>query len=272
METIFPDKETTGYNGLFIVGERKTDVGTFEKTGTVILKRTYGINTMTGQMTPFLNGESLDLFLTDVPMKPPKRNIFQYEHDLAPFKPEGDIIVLGFLPEEPFTIMTVKLKVNHQTWLRRSITNLPFRKEYHLFGWEKRVGTTRESEGKYLPNGNPTNEFNNRFFNGYLRESILPKLPYFSGNESIEIIRDNSLDYFCKLPADNPSAAFFTFQPGEPDEESHWQKHEIDLNIDTLVIEPERENEQDRAYLILRGVWPLDLYKEEDYRKLIVEV
>ena len=268
MEIIFPKPEN-GYKGLFIVGERKSETGTFEKTGTVILKRTYRINPATGEMSPIMDPDALDLFLTDVPLDPSVENIFQYEHDLAPFKPEGDIIVLGFVPVPSPVPVNVQLKVNNQIRLERDFDFLDLNNRYHLFGWEKRIDMHRQGEGEYNEYGKPKDSFKNRFFNGYLREAIPPftELPYLKGNEHIKIIRDNSLDYYLTLPGDFPRATFFTVLSDKPDEESHWQEHVLDLKIDTLVIEPEIH----RAYLIWRAVWPFGDHDEEAYRRLVVQ-
>ena len=41
----------------------------------------------------------------------------------------------------------------------------------------------------------------------------------------------------------------------------------VAVNLDTLVIEPD----EDRCYVVWRGVWQYDEFPEDTYRRLVVE-
>ncbi|MCP4712228.1 MAG: hypothetical protein GY869_26700, partial [Planctomycetes bacterium] len=72
----------------------------------------------------------------------------RYEHDLAAFKPEGDVIVLGLANQNGVT----KLNVNGSTWLERPVgyTNgNPGDKA--IFGWEPRIGGYRQGQAGTFP-------------------------------------------------------------------------------------------------------------------------
>src|SRR5262245_18625322 len=62
METIFPTDK--GYAGLFLVGFRKDAGHITQRTGTVVLKRTYAINPAAGALAPI---EALPIFMQDQP-------------------------------------------------------------------------------------------------------------------------------------------------------------------------------------------------------------
>lgn len=266
METFFPT--ASGYAGFFFVGFRK-DAGETQRTGTVVLKRTYDVDPLAGTFTPASN--PLPAFLQDVPFNTSDSILtLRYEHDLASFKPEGDVVVLGFAEAGPCAV-----RVNGATRLQRTVLSAL---EKALLGWEPRgdaarlgqAGTQPPPEGQSLPP-----DFDNRFYNGYLRAARhLAASPFLAANAEVEIDRNGVVDYAFTLPSDTASAAYFFHAGVMPDEEKCWQRVPVAMNLDTLVAEPE----SDRCYVVWRGVWDFDApggaFDEQAahlYRRLVVE-
>ena len=291
METIFP--EHIGYAGQFIVGYRKdpeTEINPdTERVGCALLKRTYAINHISGSLSPSAN--LYPIYLTDEPFipDPPEDDEddsedeepepVKYESDIVPFKPEGDIIVLGFnLPGLP-----AKVIVNGTSRLFLPIATA----ENDLFGWQPRYEGKRKIESGDFPDESDdyplppafdplTNTFDNKFYNGYYRdarEPTLASLPYLPGQALIQIERNGSINYSFQLRAESPVAACYIHTGQFPDEENCWNRFEIPMHMDTLVIEPEIH----RCYTVWRGTWPFDnpgvslsSAPEEAYRRLVV--
>ena len=194
-----------------------------------------------------------------------------YEHDLAAYKPEGDLIVLGYAGAAGSNNNRV-VRVNGTTYLsRRTLSSTFLPPEKSLFGWEERVGETREREkqaGTYPP---PPQEalppdFDNRFYNGYRRDAANTPLAYLPAAAQIEIERGSSVTYSFRLAGDTAAASYFTYRGSGPDDKDHWQQTSVPMHLDTLVIEPEKN----RCYAVWRGVWPYDSRPEEEYRRLLV--
>jgi hypothetical protein len=215
----------------------------------------------------------------------------RYENDIAPFKPEGDLIVLGFTDVPG----PCRVKVNGVTWLERSVS-LNGAREKAMCGWEPRVNPEHEERrqekaGGYssdvdnyplewpftnpvrdpLPGGPGdlrTPRFENIFYNGYLRgASRFTVMPYLTASAQIRLERDNGSNYVFSLPGYAISASYYMYSGSGPDTEATWQSRPVVMNLDTLVVEPENN----RCYTVWRGVWPFDENKESDYRKLEVK-
>jgi hypothetical protein len=213
----------------------------------------------------------------------------RYEHDLAPFKPKSDIIVLEFRDllscSESADNLDVSLWVDKKLWFKRTL-NLTDNSQKLVFGWEPRVNNKKlrclDEAGKFsekpedypLPSG-----FNNCFYNGYSRmaaqnaiktrekkvareEKDVP--PYISGSEKIYITREGYGCYCLTLPNETIIAAYYYYNGIGTDTKQQWQKVQFTMEIDTLVIEPEIN----RCYIVWRGVWPFDDHPEETYRRL----
>lgn len=202
------------------------------------------------------------------------------EHDLAPYKPEGDIIVLDYPAAQGEVI------VDAVTWLE---DNTMSSSQKALFGWEPRVGTSREAEsGTFsedandyppewpvvhakrdpLPNGpQEEDKFRNTFYNGRRRNAHLPHpQPYLASTKKIGIIRNGNLDYAFQLYGETISARYSFYCGYGADDERHWHTQTVTMNLDTLVIEPEIN----RCYTVWRGVWNFDEHTDNTYRKLTV--
>lgn len=214
-------------------------------------------------------------------------NVFsmvRYEHDLAPYKPDGDIIVLDFVD----VFGQCSVKVDGQEWLRRTLGS----NEFEMFGWASRskdgseraseAGTFSDDPNAYPPEwpvSNPLKDplppdFNNRFYNGYHREARnnagWSERPHLTAAVPILIQRpgtDNN--YGFRLGNEIVSARYYYYTGTGPDEERRWQSKDIDeIYFDTLVIEPD----QNRCYAVWRGVWDFDERSEDAYRRLVVSV
>ena len=192
-----------------------------------------------------------------------------YEHDLAAYKPEGDLIVLGYAGAVGTNNNRV-VRVNGTTYLSRTLTST-LAPEKSLFGWEARVGTPRETQAGKYDNHEPGEtlppKFDNRFYNGYRRDAANAPLAYLPANAQIEIERGGSITYRFRLAGDTAAASYFTYRGSGPDDEDRWQQTHVPMHLDTLVIEPEKN----RCYAVWRGVWFYDSRPEEAYRRLLVK-
>lgn len=199
-------------------------------------------------------------------------NVFsrvRFEHDLAPFKPEGDVAVLDFVNVAGLT----RFRVNEQTWLERTVSG----SDFEMFGWEPRAVNPRKGEAAFpeldsaypLPDPLPSG-FNNRFYNGYRRDSRQPPaLPYLSPGSRVRIQRPGpSDDYSFTLGSETASAQVRYYRGYGPDDERYWRNQNVPLHADTLVVEPEKN----RCYVVWRGAWDFDAHPEDVYRRLAVTV
>lgn len=205
----------------------------------------------------------------------------RFEHDLAPFKPEGDVAVLDFLDVTGVTRFQVRQPGQlWQTWLQRTVSG----SDFDMFGWASRskdgAGSRKEDAGTFPddPNVYPLadplpSDFNNRFYNGYDRAARaagdFTALPYFSPGDQVRVRRPGpSNDYGFTLGNEAVTARFYYYRGTGSDEERFWRSQSVTLHLDTLVIEPE----SDRCYAVWRGVWDFDGYADDVYRRLVVEV
>lgn len=288
METIFPTD--TGFEGFFVVGFRKYPDGSgqTQRTGTVILKRTYDIDPVSGTLVPC--AEPLPVFTQDVQFEESDNlteddvTALRYEHDLAPCKPEGDVIVLGFAGIEGTNLV----RVNSDIWLQRDVSLNGDGRDKALFGWEPRVDSDREDlagsfsedPDDYPPEWPVTQpgrdplpgDFQNVFYNGYLRsaaQAAAIPFPHLPADAQISIERgDTDVDlYGFTLANEVVTARYFYYSGTGLDRENRWQGRDVTVNLDTLVIEPE----EDRCYAVWRGVWDFDEHSEDAYRRLVVD-
>lgn len=195
----------------------------------------------------------------------------RYEHDLAAFKPEGDLVVVGLTDATG----TARAKVGGVTWLERQVT--PGEREKALFGWQQRESPPRKDEMGAFPSSPQAYpladplpaRFVNRFYNGYRRDALrLPALPYFRPGDEVALERGAAAVYRVRLRNERVSAAFYLYGGAGPDEERAWGWEGVPMNLDTLVFEPEA----DRCYAVWRGAWGFDRYAEGVYRRVVVSV
>lgn len=220
----------------------------------------------------------------------------RFENDIVAFKPEGDLIVLGFTDVAGL----YRVNVNGITWFQRN-SSFNGAREKAMFGWEPRINNKeykylrQDKAGKYsesaddyplqwpvtdpvrdpLPGGpgDPRVDldhppFENIFYNGYCRTaSRLSKMPYLFPSTQILIERDSGSEYGFSLPEDTMSASYYYYDGTGQDAEANWEKRAITMNLDTLVVEPEKN----LCYILWRGTWPFDEQSEGYYRRLEVK-
>lgn len=217
--------------------------------------------------------------------KPPTNALF-YEHDMVPFKSEGDVIVLGFAD----IAGTNRVRVNGDSWLQRTVSVNGSGQDKAMFGWEPRLGVPAIREGQagtfsdngddYPPEwpGPPANrdplpsDFSNLFYNAYDRNAATTAVKpaaYLEPGVPVVIERgvDPSNNYSLTLSSEAVSAVYYFHDGSRPDEEARWPSQPVPMNLDTLVIEPA----DNRCYLVWRGAWNFDERPEDAYRRLIVE-
>jgi hypothetical protein len=284
VDIIFPVHP--GYQGMFVIGFRKQPgTATTQRVGTVVLKRTYTIDAASGTLAP--SDDALPIFTEDQPFDPVAPDTLRYESDLAPFKPETDVVVLGFV--HPTT--NIDLSVDVVVWLRFQSPLVP--SAHAMFGWEPRSSKLRGvgTDGDPLdystikedyppvwpvppdaPNRDPLPpDFPNLHYNGFRRDTALAlsrPFNFLSASAAIRIVRPGpNNDYHFNLRGDAPTAVLHAYSGTGADDKYHWQQQTIDMHADTLVIEPDI----DRCYLVWRGVWDFDAIAEADLRQLVVE-
>jgi len=211
--------------------------------------------------------------------------VFRYEHDLVPFKPNADIVIIG-VAKPPSEHPTAKWYI-----VVENTTGLKFEKDHEVFGidnfpiktalgWANRgLGDRKSQAGINLDLFNPEErqlpeEFNNSFYNGYDREKIegVFPVPYLENGDIFsirselrdpdtnEVIESNSNQV--RLPANRPTTTLMML-----DNTGRETEQTIPMNLDTLIIEPET----DRYQIVWRGCWPFDDTIKEKYIKLKVE-
>ena len=196
-------------------------------------------------------------------------NTLLYEHDLASLKPNGDVIVLGStnLPVGA----KAQVQVNGTVWLARTIGATD---RHHLFGWASRVSGERYKQtGNFSDNKADyplkqlPEKFQNLFYNGYRRDATSQPLPYLPSTAQIVIgQQEEDKNYHFKLRGDTVMANYYYYQGAGTDKAESWQRREVFMNLDTLVIEPDKN----QCYLVWRGVWSFDEHPEDVYRLLEV--
>lgn len=174
----------------------------------------------------------------------------EYESDLVPFKPETDIIVIADGPDLPLSILVNGAeRFNQDNFNPDQLTGL---------GWEDKIETLREGQaGDYtaaLTQALP-NDFENLWFNGYRRDALFAgPVPYLAPGDTIAVTRSAGGDYGFTLPDPAPELTHRWFTGTGKDDPCLWRSRALALNLDTLVIEPDR----DRAYVVWRACWAID--------------
>jgi hypothetical protein len=219
----------------------------------------------------------------------------RYENDLAPTKPFVDIVVLGNTATAGLgTTWRVHVTPSGGApliWLQR--TNPPLSQKA-MFGWQPKddsdaAGHRQHDAGTFsddpndlppewpdpAPGRNPLPaDFSNSFYCGQLR-LFMPSVtiarqqapPLDSrAHIRVEVASGISTNYEFQLLGDAPTAALDTYSGSGDDKESAWQRTSIPMLLDTLVIEPER----DQCYLVWRGAWDFDAFPSDNYRRLAV--
>jgi hypothetical protein len=193
--------------------------------------------------------------------------ILRYESDLAPYKPEADLIVLGY--DGARTATDVSASVDGQPWLARTIP--AGENEKAAFGWESRAdpGPRKTAVGVIPASPPPPTllpHFDNAFYNGFRRDSAVGPRPFVVPDAASEIdLKRGTRHYYFRLRGDVASATL-SVQDGGADDPSRWRRSAVDMMLDTIVIEPDH----DRCAVVWRGAWAFDDAPIESYRALTV--
>ena len=192
------------------------------------------------------------------------QTILRYESDLAPYKPDADLIVLG----RTGAAGVASARVESTIWLQRTIP--AGEPEKAAFGWESRAdpGTRKAALGTAGSPPPPTlaPDFDNAFFNAFRRDSaVIATFVVPAPDAEIDLRRVGMPDYRFRLRGDVAGAMLATYTGGA-DDPARWQRTAVPMTIDTIVVEPEL----DRCALVWRGAWPFDDAPVEAYRALTV--
>lgn len=217
-----------------------------------------------------------------VPTRWDEDTVFRYEHDLVPYKPYADIIVLGPF-DPPASEWSAIMELSTGQTLKKKFTNTEPASKI-LFGWalrnedkpkeeegprEKAAGDLNGFDPKTmkLPSG-----FNNEFYNGFGWDPIEPANPEIDTKEYIKLnhFADGATfsvhteppgveSFQVKLPYSRPTASYKTVN-----ERGNEEEHELPLVLDTVIVEPRL----DRYIVVWRGVWNFKQHPEESYVEL----
>jgi hypothetical protein len=201
-----------------------------------------------------------------------EETVFQYEHDLVPYKPHADIIILT-----QATISSaggVSIDTDTGQHLEKSFAGGESFPIKTLLGWaprgeDERLGQAGSDLAAFnareraLPVG-----FDNRFYNGYDRALTGGPPAYLTDGTRLTIT--TGLDFLpteltspfhVQLPYNRPMATLTVLNDAGQGEEQN-----LPLVLDTLIIEPEL----DRYLVVWRGTWPFDEQHKEKYITLTV--
>lgn len=205
--------------------------------------------------------------------------VLRYESDLAAFKPEADLIVLGY-----DGAADVVAAVDGADWLKRTIPAGAADKA--AFGWESRAdpGLRKAAAGTIVvpprpvpPDTPPTTtlppDFDNAFYNAFRRDAVIlvngvraPASFVLPDPRSvIRLTRTAGPGYQVQLRGDVASAVLST-SDSATDDASRWLRTAVPMTLDTILLEPD----VDRCELLWRGAWPFDDAPIESYRALTV--
>lgn len=206
--------------------------------------------------------------------------VFRYEHDLAAYKPQADVIVLG-AAEPPDSNYA-------DTWhvVMDTSSGLSIEKEFGslsstfhtktVFGWASRSEDPRLAQaGSNLQNFDPANllpdDFDNQFYNGYdrLLSGDVP-LNYLADGTTLTFRSErrpvlspgDERELFEAVIVGSRPIATLTVLDGSGQE----QDLDVPIVLDTVVLEPDA----DTYVLVWRGVWRFDDHAEENYIRLVV--
>jgi hypothetical protein len=261
METIFPTD--TGCSAIFFTSLYRHPVSSaIRQVFAFVLKRTYDVapdhvasttDPVTGTLTP--SSSALPIFLQD-------QEPVLLEADIVPFKPEGDGIVIPSAAPAP-----TALDVAGVAWLRNAVVT-----DTAAFAWQPRTDNPRKDQAGSFPTNDPLpSNFDNRFFNGYMRAAIAPprtSLPLFTAGAPVVLQRGAANFYRFRLGNEAPIAHYEYFRGGGPDVPELWRTTSVPIRMDTMVLLPDAN----RCYVNWRGTWLAEEQPEDNYRRLVVSL
>jgi len=311
MKTVFPTAQ--GFSGSYIVGERRNPMSaSSQRLGVFVLKREYTIENSELLPADVVEG----ILLKDVTqpadfdeLPTPEFVYTLHESDLSVFKPEPDIIVLGYRQvDSSNTLRVTEPGGSPLLWYERNIgagsasnINLELDDEEiadldantNLFGWQPRQISPRKTDGTITTTPSDPDElrnssyedvifswssFNNRFFNAYRRDF------YKRGGIENEIASGAVVDIERSYPLNDasPTTNHYLFTL-----ENLQVSAKIFLHDGRGADKPGRwccksipdihldtliiKPDFNMAAVLWRGVWDFNLYPIESYRQLEVK-
>jgi hypothetical protein len=278
------------YPTMFLLGNRVDSSGAPEPVGTVLVKGTFQ---NLDEPIAVAKERQVPIFVSDVPFLVPNGD-FEYEHDLVPFKPSADVIILGAAkpPDEsatnPTGIWYVVLKTSTGQQFEKKFDASQIKRfpTKTIFGWASRgEGERLVQAGKDLENFYPRDppepdyppqralpkDFKNHFYNGYDRTvfGISPHLEHLADGTGLTICSERrppntpaSESFSVQLPTSRPTATLTVLI-----DSNQKEIRPISLALDTVIIEPEL----DRYLVVWRGIWQWDDANRDRYLKLSIQ-
>lgn len=287
MKSQFPT--ATGCSGIFLAGQRKAIFAdTAQLLGVFVLKRYYRISA--GQLLPEPDSDGLHLSdeMVSFSYNCVQYSTASYQADIAVYKPYADLIVRNYYtPGDSCSVHVTADGAAEQLWFSRSgdvgnnpETGMPDPDLLrHMFGWENRglaprraLAAKQDSEDpeKFKPPAQSP-VFDNAFFNCYRRNFAQTDNPAqtFSRGSRVRISRTGHSPLQFTLGNEQISARLLLADKKHPDKKRYWCRHHItNIRADTLVVSPDEQ----RAYMLWRGIWPYEQFETESYRQLDVTV
>jgi hypothetical protein len=285
---------TRPYDALFVVGTRLAADERVEQIGSIIVKAAYRLESTTGADTHRMrpdteHPEASRLVLSDDIVV--ETSDVAREADIAPFKPESDVVVEGFMAG--LDADGAQVHVDGTWWLKRiedrdedgdvddeDIEGLPERglrdRARHLFGYQPRAEEPRKSDATAASGAKPRSldeftVYHDRFLNyhrrgGNFEASAAVANPFASG-QRLTVRKADQEAFALTLELPPLHALYRTYCGHGPDEPPYWTRIRLGaMRADTLILLPDAE----RAEVIWRAVWPWHDAAVDRYRAVRV--
>ena len=305
MKTVFPAQQ--GFSGSYVVGARRHPLSSAsQQIGVFVLKREYRI--VNGELLPadVVNG----IVMKDVTISAGATGFVYtlHESDLSVFKPEPDIIVLGYRQlDSANTLRVTEPGASASIWYQRNIAagsagniDLDIDDEEiadvdantNLFGWQPRQINPRKTQGSisttpsdpvilrntaYEKVAFSWSNFNNRFFNAYRRdfyiragiESEIPAAALVDIERRYPLSGSPTTNHYqFTLENIQVSAKIFLHESRGADRPGRWCCKPVP---DVRLDTLIVKPDTNTASVLWRGVWDFNLYPLESYRQLEVK-
>ena len=213
-----------------------------------------------------------------------ENTVFRYEHDLVPYKPYADIILLGAAKPTSVGIQSLAVDISTGQHIVKTfnVDEQSKREQFPikaLLAWAPRgEGKRKDQAGQNLDKFDPNIKalpdlFDNQFYNGYDRtyDDVKSKgmpLAYLRDGTKLTIKSDFQLlqgpafPFTVQLPDTRPRATLTVTNNSRQE-----VNQDIPLVLDTVIIEPHL----DRYLVLWRGTWPLDENYKNRYIQLTVQ-
>jgi hypothetical protein len=275
---------TRPYGALFVVGTRLAANGTAETIGSIIVKAGYRLTAGSGGDTHAMTTDPDPAASAIVTAD--QGALFQNsadgmdvtrEADIAPFKPLADIVVEGFLADDPDNA-DAELRVNGAGWLTRAaeLADLSAAsradRDLHLFGYQPRTENPRRADAFADAGDRPRSlpefdHYSNRFLNFHRRgggfSASASVSAALTNGQHITVRKVGAEAFSITLAIPRLTALYRTWCGHGPDKAPYWTRiHLGDMRADTLILRPDSSS----AEVIWRATWiwaaqPADRYR-----------